>query len=241
MENNYKSISKIRYSEVDKNYEMRFDAILDAFQNLTTFHSYEMKIDKESLKSSSNGFFVITRMKFSFDNPLLLGEDAEFITYPEKVTTLRFYRGFEINGENGKRVKGYSEWCVLDCDTLMPRKSDTVAYPHDLPVFKYFEDPSFIRFNEITSEKDEVYRYAVKSTDIDGNGHTNNAAYSRMAVNAFSPDEFGAENFKGFEIDFISQTYYDDEIAVYKKKTNAGVYVEGKLNDKPVFKSLFKK
>ena len=56
-----------------------------------------------------------------------------------------------------------------------------------------------------------------------------------MALNVFSPEEFISQNFTEFEIHYLSQTYYGDEISVYKKKTDYGYYIEGKKDNKTTF------
>ena len=38
-----------------------------------------------------------------------------------------------------------------------------------------------------------------------------------------------------FQINFLSQTFYGDEIKVYKKKTDYGIFIEGKHNGIAVF------
>ena len=122
------------------------------------------------------------------------------------------------------------------------RKVSSVCYPHDmeyLPQSPYVSD--FLRFKETVDEKDFTYLYKTMLTDIDVNGHVNNLCYARMALNAFEPNEFNKYNFTGFELHFISQTYYGYEIFLYKKEIDAGVYVEGTNNGKTVFKAIFKK
>ena len=88
---------------------------------------------------------------------------------------------------------GSSEWCTLDYDTRMPRKSSSVCYPSDMV---HREDESgagaFVRVKEKVSEDDYVYTYRSMFVDIDSNKHTNNVAYVRMALDTFSPEEFSS-------------------------------------------------
>jgi hypothetical protein len=98
----------------------------------------------------------------------------------------------------------------------------------------------FTRKREEVTETDYCNTHVSRFVDIDPNGHTNNVAYARMALNAFSPTEFASLNFTEFEIHFIAQSYYENEIKVYKKKTDYGYYVEGKLNGKTTFMCYFK-
>ena len=135
-------------------------------------------------------------------------------------------------------VMGSSEWCTLDYTTKKLRRVDSVAYPqeHDMD---FREDRSgageFIRTKELISEADLHHTYRSSFVDIDTNKHTNNVAYLRMVLNCFSPDEFEAMHIDEFQINFLSQTFYGDEVKIYKKQIDSGYYIEGKVDDKAVF------
>lgn len=108
---------------------------------------------------------------------------------------------------------------------------DSVAYPHDM---QFGEDRSgaveLLRIKESVCDKDLNHTYRSSFVDIDTNKHTNNVAYLRMVLNCFSPDEFEAMKIDEFQINFLSQTFYGDEIKIYKKKTDYGIFIEGKHN-----------
>ena len=59
-----------------------------------------------------------------------------------------------------------------------------------------------------------------------------------MVLNCFSPQEFEAMDIDRLQIAFLSQTYFGDQIAVYKKKTDYGFYIEGRAGDTAVFNVL---
>jgi len=131
---------------------------------------------------------------------------------------------------------GASEWCTLDYTTKALRRVDSVAYPQDMP---YREDRSgagsFLRMPEQICEEDYAYLYQPSFVDIDTNKHTNNVAYLKMVLNCFSPIEFEAMKIDEFQISFHTQTFYKDQIKIYKKKLNNGFYIEGRLNDSKAF------
>ena len=120
------------------------------------------------------------------------------------------------------------------------RRLDTVSYPADMPHIEERASVSpFLRLREEVCEEDYSYTYKAGYSDIDVNGHVNNVVYSKMALNTFTPEEFNSLNYNAFEIHFISQCYLDNEIKIYKKQVDNGVYIEGKINDKSAFKCLF--
>lgn len=236
MNNSYKTEYFIKYSETDGSYRMRPDYIVSHFQDITGEHSFEMGIDGPTMKEKSNAFWVVTKMKLKFLELPQFGDTVELETWPTFFDRVRFGRDYRIC-QNGKvAVMGTSEWCTIDLDSRMIRRTESVCYPHDMV---HREDRSgagtFIRIKETVSEEDFCYRHKVLFVDIDTNGHTNNVAYLRMMLNTFAPEEFSKLNIDEMQVNFVSQSFYNDEIAVYKKRTDYGYYVEGKKDNLTVF------
>ena len=218
MENTYTLSSLVNYSDVDSNGQMRFDAIASAFQMVTGFHSKEMGVDGVTTVKKSNAYWVLSRIKFKIFKLPRLDENLQLETFPTTVSAVKFARDFNIHVNGEVAVAGVSEWCTLDVDTKAIRRTNTICYPFDMP---HRTDRSgageFLKIREDVSEEDFCYMTKSLFVDIDTNLHTNNVAYVRMALNCFSPQEFGAQ-FSEFEIAYINQTYYGDEISLYKNR-----------------------
>ena len=240
MNNTYTLTALVNYSEVDAFGKMRFDAIASAFQMITGFHSKEMGVDGATTLQKSNAYWVLSRLKFKIFHHPSLYENLEIETFPTTFSAVKFARDYKIHTNGALAVAGVSEWCTLDVETKTIRRTNTICYPFDM---EHRTDRSgagdFLKIKEDISE--EHFCYTAKSlfVDIDTNMHTNNVAYVRMALNCFSPREFNAQ-FSEFEIAYLGQTYLGDEIRLYKKKTDYGYFIEGKLNGKTVFNCVFK-
>lgn len=153
-----------------------------------------------------------------------------------KAKGVRFDRDFVLKGKEKPLLMGSSEWCTLDFTTHKVRKAESVAYPHNMP---FREDRSgageWIRVKESVCDTNLHHIHRSAFVDVDSNKHTNNVAYLRMVLNCFTPDEFEALRIDELQINFLSQTFYGDEIKIYKKKLNNGFFVEGKKEGKSVF------
>ena len=224
---------------VDSQHKLKFDAVLNLFQDLATAHATQMGMGFIDLKNTSNAFWVLSKIKFSLDGHIYQNQTVKASTWPVTPTPYRFVRDFTIISDSGK-VLGSSEWCILDFDTKGLRKFSSVKYPDDLVHLKKRSNAGeFSRIKIDVTEEDYCYEYTAHYCDIDCNNHVNNTSYSKMALNTFSPEEFNNYNFKAFEIHFISQMYFGDKIKIYKKKIDNGIYVQGISNDKTVFKTIF--
>ena len=240
MKNYYEITSSVNVSAVDHNMNMRLDAIFNVMQDLTTFHSLEMKVDKTSLQKSSNAFFVLSKFKLVIKKLPALYEKVVFNTYPTEVQKIKFFREYKFSGDKGALIYARSEWCTLDYDTKALRLTSTVKYPNDIVHLpSNVEIPPFAPILCELEEIDKKYSYAVLSTDIDCNLHVNNVSYIKMAYNAFSPEEYANLNVKEVDVNFISQCYYGEQVDVYKKQIENKIYVFGKKDGKVVFKVLF--
>ena len=236
MNNTYKLDHRIKYSEADSNYKLRLDHIISHFQDITGLHSNEMGIDGKTMLEKSNAFWVLTKVKLKITALPCFDETVEIETWPLPSKGVRFKRDYAISKDGKRLVSGSSEWCTLDFTDRKPRRVDSVCYPHDM---LHREDPSgvgeFLRVKETLDDSDYNHTYRSSFVDIDTNKHTNNIAYLRMILNCFSPEEFEKLEMDEFQIHFLSQTFYGDEVAVYKKKTDNGFYIEGRLKEKSVF------
>ena len=239
MKNFYEQNLTVTPSLCDPNERLGFDAILTIFQDVTTTHSNQMGLGHSDMIANSNAFWVLSKTKFKLTGEIKVYNELNAKTYPLKPSAIRFIRENVIKSKNGY-VEGVSEWCILDATSMAIRKINTVAYP----TFSHLEGKTgltFSRLNESVLDTDYAYTYQTTLTDIDANNHVNNVSYCRMALNAFTPKEWTEFNFNGFEINYISQTFYGYNIKIYKKVVENGVYIEGKYNDKTVFKTLFTK
>lgn len=239
MNNQIEIKTKIYASNCDDKERLRFDSILNYFQDIATVHATEMKTDFEALKWLSNAYWVLTKIKFKIDGRFDYNDDIVIRSWPLKPQLVRCLRDFTIDGFRGKII-GSSEWCMLDVDDLSIRKIESTCYPMD---FDHLDVRSGVApFSKLKEEIDETNYYGSHVcvyTDIDYNGHVNNVSYSKMALNSFTREELKNFNYNAFEINFVSQCFLGDEIKIYKKQLINGVYFEGRKQDKQVFKCLF--
>lgn len=240
MQNFYKTDYTVKSTEVDSNWKMRIDHIIELLQAVTGVHSLELGVDGPTLLEKSNAFWILTKFKIKIAEFPLMEDKLTVETWPTIVKGVRFGRDFLIQ-KNGKScVMGSSEWCTLDYTTKELRRANSVCYPIDMVHRDYLSGAGdFIKVRETVDEGNYNHTHRSAFIDIDTNKHTNNIAYLRMALNCFSPDEFETLNISEVQISFLAQTYFGDQIKIYKKEIENGFYIEGKLEEKSVFNCVF--
>ena len=241
MNNFYKEPHIVNYSEMDANCKLRIDYLFSELQKITAFHSKEMGCDGEAILKNNNAIWVLGKMKLQIANLPTIFDQLELQTWPTSASTVRFLRDYQVVKDGQPIVTAMSEWCVLDADTHALRRANSICYPFDLEHRQERSGCSdFSRIREEVSEEDFNHSHCVRYTDVDVNKHTNNVAYVRMALNTLQIEEQKAQPIKEIEMYYLSESYYGQTVRVFKKKTDYGYFITGKVEDKIIFDCVIK-
>ena len=161
-------------------------------------------------------------------------------TWHKGLERLFFLRDFVMTDSEGKvRVKATSSWLVLNLDTrrlvrdpnlidegktctehVLEKPADKVVFPKDVEAVKVME-------------------HVVAYSDIDMNGHTNNAMYMQWAMDAVDLEISTNRDVREMTINFNHETKAMDVVSIYKaiveNETGRHVYIEGKVEDRSAF------
>ena len=214
--------------------------IIKLSQRATFNHSNLIGLSHEEMEQRDNAFWIITKLKVFINDEIRSGDKLTLKTWTQEPSLVRFKRDFNIKQQGKLKVKGSAEWCCLDMTTHKIRKADSLNYP-DLEMLEKTDiKPNWTNLKEEVSEKDYIYTYTVRSSDIDVNFHTNNLKYNFMTINAFTVAELKKLAIKEYELYFVSESHEGDDIKIYKKKIKNYYYVEGKCEDKTIFRTVIK-
>ena len=227
-------------TNVDFTMTVPITELLRLFEIATFKHSNIMGLDHVSMEKLSNAFWVVTKMKVIPQKPIETGDKISVTTWTRELGTVRALRDCSIKVGRSVKAKFLAEWCCLDFETRKLRRLNSICYP-DLVMEKTdYVKTDFSNLKETVSDNDFVYTRVIRSTDIDVNQHTNNLKYNYIAIDAFSIEELKSLRIKEYEIYFINESYEGDKIDVYKKKVKNYYYIEGKSEDKTIFKAVMK-
>ena len=211
------------------------------FLQIATFnHSKLISLDHKTMQEQSNAFWVVTKMKLKLSSSICQGDKISATTWTHPVGGVRALRDCHIKCGNSIKVKATSEWCCLDWDTRKLRKMNSISYPNLLMEKTNNLNLMFSNLREDVSQEDFVYTRKVRSTDIDVNNHTNNLKYNFMAFDCLAVEELNKINIKEYEIHFVNESCEGDEISMFKKHIRNAYYIEGKIQDKTIFKVVIK-
>ena len=182
---------------------------------------------------ASNMIWVLLRVKYRVIRNIPLYSKVNAITWPKKKGLVDFDRETIITDMEGNTlIEGISKWIVLDATTRKIIPARHIEYCAPCPDDSVFND-KFDKIKDFNIDGLDKKTYVVQFCDVDHNGHTNNAKYATMALNTLclSKDEV----IKEFEINFINESYLNDEIYLYNIKEDKTYFVKGVSKDKTVF------
>lgn len=203
--------------------------------NCAGFHASDRGFGIAML-NEDNYTWVLSRLAIELDEMPFQYEDFTIWTWVENVYRLFTDRNFALLDKDGKKI-GYarSVWAMINLNTRKP--ADLLAL-HGGSIVDYvcdepcpIEKPSRIK---VTSTE-PVATLKAKYSDIDINGHVNSIRYIEHIMDLFPIEMYKEKRIRRFEMAYVAESYYDDELTLYKDELGDGVFdIEVKKNGSEV-------
>ena len=225
----YEYDTRIRYSETDEKGRLTLPALLDYYQDCSTFQSDDIGVGIKYCKDN-HMIWALSSWQIVVDRYPSAGDRITVGTSPYEFKGFIGYRNFVMKDEKGERISvANSVWALIDDrdgKPVMPTEKMMEAY-----VLSEKMDMDYApRKIKISGEKREGKKITVMPHHLDGNHHVNNGQYVRMGMDYLPADleihqlraEYKAQAFLGDEIyPFI----YEDEgktfVSLCDKEENA--------------------
>ena len=180
--------SRVRFSEIGEDKKLTLDAILNYFQDSSTFHSEDVGNGMEVVEGLKR-VWVLSSWQIVVNEYPKVAERIKLGTWPYDFNRFFGGRNFIMYGEDG-RVLAYANslWTYLNSENGRPvRVEDHVVERYKLEP-KYdmeYADRKIALPEEMTEQKS----FAVEVYHLDTNHHVNNGQYVKMA-GAYLPRDF---------------------------------------------------
>ncbi len=184
----------------------------------------------------NNTAWILSRVHVEFPDTPLWRDEITLTTWHKGLERLFFLRDFVLTDNTGKvRAKAATSWLVLNLETRR-----LVRDP------KLVEEGTVCRDNACAASAEKVQMpkdieprhvmdHIVAYSDIDTNGHANNAMYMQWAMDAVDYETASSRPVKSFTINFNHETKAGDVVSMFKAsremEDGLHVYVEGKISD----------
>lgn len=183
----YSFKSKVRYSEIDREGRLTIPAVINYFQDCSTFQSESLGVGVEHLKKE-NRAWVLNSWQVEFIKSASLMQDIEIGTWSYGAKGVYGLRNFVLNGKEKERlVNANSLWVLTDITTGKPVKveaEDVEVYGYEPPI----QMADYGRKIKTEGDGERKQSFTVKKYHIDTNGHVNNAIYVQFAMEYLTDD-----------------------------------------------------
>jgi acyl-ACP thioesterase len=188
----------LRTWDVDRADRLNPAALANFFQEAAGDHAEELGVGLEPMRAEGLGW-ILSRLSYTLSRRPGRGETLTVRTWPHGTDRLFAVRDYEVLDAAGARIgAGRSGWLVVDLASLRPKRPEAVTA--GLP-----------RNAERAALPDGIGPLAARAdlapagtrraayTDLDYNGHVNNARYLQWAQDALAASDLEAA--AGFRVD----------------------------------------
>ena len=210
--------------------------IMGLFQKAVTEHTFELKLDFESIRKKYGAKWFIVSARLEIIKAPEIDDVVTVSTWPLKASAFKFPRAFVLKNEKGEVLaSSMTDWCIADCDTDEIMKASVLRFPFDEFIS---ENPTEQRCKIPVCDSGEFcYERKILLSDLDLNRHVNNVSYLRIAFDCFTMSEMENMDIKSVDMQYKLQTYEGDTLSLYKLKTDTGYIIDAKRNGETVFKA----
>ncbi len=215
---------KIRYSETDSEGRLTLAALLNYFQDCSTFQSEMLGLGVKYMKEK-HLVWVLSSWQIVVERYPMLCEDVQIGTFPYDFKSFLGSRNFFMKDKEGKYIaKANSLWSLLDTETMKP-----VAAPKDM-VERYGLDPKLEM--DYASRKINVplggmqgEPIIVKKHHLDTNHHVNNGQYVTMAMDCLPEESVVKRGIRQLRTEYKMQAFLGDKLYPYIVEVEDGMIV----------------
>lgn len=202
--------------------KLRLSSLMRYCQEISERHLGVYGLPYEKLKADGL-VFVFTRAQIKIHNLPVHRETIRMTTRACGVVGAQFYREFEVWRGEELMVE------VLEASALVSAREHRLLRPKAFSRYGISAgENSGQRLGRIAMPKDapQVGERMVRYSDLDYNGHLNNAIYCDIFCD-FVPGGMMGRNLVDFQIHFVLETRLGENLKIYAKEEDGAVYLGG--------------
>lgn len=224
----------LRAQDVDINGTWMPSAVFVRMQEIAEDNATAVGAGRVDMIDKLGFAWVLTRMYLEMDKYPRIGETIKVSTWPLKPTKLYFSRQFSFETQGGELLgKASSQWVLFDINQRQIKRSSELGdYPYDPELPRMLPEPKKLMLPKdmpVAAVRKVLY------SDVDMNVHMNNTKYLNWICELFTSEWLMTNYLKTVKINYIGETYINQEVDLHKTEADGGFYIYGSSNDKIIF------
>jgi acyl-ACP thioesterase len=221
---------RIRFWDVDKTDQLTLSGTFDFFQEAAIAHAEHLGVGKKDLDERKQAW-ILSRMSVLIERRPRKDEIVTIRTWPRGPEKLFVLRDFELlDQEKHVIIRGRSAWLVLDMEKHRPLRPQPVV--EHMPRNEGLDAlPDGAQGVDAEADLVKIYDRKAGYSDIDYNGHVNNARYIQWIQDAVDPDLLYNARQMRLDINYLSEVKPGEVIGLWScrvKAKDGTLAVEGK-------------
>jgi acyl-ACP thioesterase len=216
------------FGAVDAGGRLRFDAAFDFFQEAATNHAEALDVGKAAMLGKGQGW-ILSRMSVQFDRRPEYQEAVTVRSWPRGSSRLFAMRDFDMrDAADVPVIRARSGWLVIDIEKRRPLRPEAVM--DGLPLNEGRD--ALPDGAAALSARDGLRPCGVRTalyTDIDGNGHANNARYIEWLEDALDAEMLEKADRARLDINYLSEVKRDETIELFQGSIDDAGLADGSL------------
>lgn len=206
----YEMSTRVRYSEATQDARLSLPALINLFQDCSTFHSEHVGYGPSYLNAEQKAW-VLTHWYIIIHRYPLVGEEIVAGTFANSFKSVTAMCNFYLkDGQGSYLAQANSTWAFIDITTgkpLRPSAEHVAAYQFSQALELPPEERRVKAANNPLARDPLV----VRKGHIDTNNHVNNAQYIQMALDVM-PDSFDEHRIARLRVDYKKAAVLGDTI-----------------------------
>lgn len=215
----------VRSYEVDVNHTIQLSVLCNFLQESAWHHAENLGYGYFTL-SEKRKMWVLTKMVLKIDRLPVWDETVSVETWPKGTERLFALRDFSVKDtEKHEIIAATSFWLLLDADSRRPMKLETFREEIPLSENRHAVQQKYSKTEGITETGGDLPadRLTVRYSELDQNNHVNNVHYIRWFVDSYTPDFLAKHKIDYFEIHYLNEALYQDDLEVRTQMAEGGV------------------
>ncbi len=225
--------------DTDASWRLKPASFMNLAQEAAGRHAVYLGFGYDDL-IASNTAWILSRVHVEFVDAPRWREDIVLETWHKGLNRLFFLRDFILKDKDGnEKVKATTSWLVMNLESRRLVRDPELVEEGTTCKENVIETPAGKVQLPEGAEPMFVYEHKVAYSDVDTNGHANNAMYMQWAMDAVDYDIAASRPVKAFTINFNHEIKPKETVSIYKvsveDESGLHVFIEGRTGEVSAF------
>ncbi|MDR2344291.1 MAG: acyl-ACP thioesterase [Spirochaetaceae bacterium] len=224
----------VTVGDVDTDRYIKPSVLFDFFQSLTTEHGEDLGVGLDTMLGNGHGW-VLSRFSVLVYKRPRFADTLTIRTWPQGFDRLLCMRNYDVlDGSATLLARACSSWLVLDIGKRRPLRPEALTVRLPLNEGRPFLEGGA----RSLAKRDDLVKTAERTplySDIDFNGHVNNARYIQWIQDALPKDFIKNASRLRIDINYVNEVVLGETVEIYSSAADPDLELalEGrKVSDK---------